>query len=171
MQGDVKLMSCISKKNEIMSCGDHSNCIDNAIGIAERTCSEKQLKFTSLRRNILRMIWEGHGPKKAYDLLSELQLTNQSAKPTTVYRTLEFLLENGFIHKVNSLNAFVGYSHPSKHQDCYFLICDSCNEIGEYCDATITSAIKTISEKNQFMIKNATLEIAGRCNSCIQNTD
>ena len=117
------------------------------------------------------MIWEGHGPKKAYDLLSELRLTNQSAKPTTVYRTLEFLLENGFIHKVNSLNAFVGCSHPSKHQDCYFLICDSCNEIGEYCDATITSAIKTISEKNQFMIKNATLEIAGRCNSCIQNTD
>ena len=164
-------MSCISGKNGIVPCEDHKDCIDKAMEIAEQTCSEKQLKFTNLRREILRMIWEGHGPKKAYDLLSELQLTNQSAKPATVYRTLEFLIENGFVHKVNSLNAFVGCSHPLKHQDCYFLICDSCNDISEYCDPAITSAIKTITERNQFTVKNTTLEIAGRCNSCIQHTD
>ena len=81
------------------------------------------------------------------------------------------LIENGFVHKVNSLNAFVGCSHPLKHQDCYFLICDSCNDISEYCDPAITSAIKTITKRNQFTVKNTTLEIAGRCNSCIQHTD
>ena len=161
-------MSCISGKNEIVPCESHRDCIDKAMEIAEQTCSEKQLKFTNLRREILRMIWEGHGPKKAYDLLEKLQLTNQSAKPATVYRTLEFLLANGFIHKVNSLNAFVGCSHPSKHPDCYFLICDNCNDISEYCDKAIATAIKTIAEKNQFRITNTTLEIAGRCNSCVQ---
>ena len=94
-----------------MPCEDHKDCIDKAMEIAERTCSEKQLKFTNLRREILRMIWEGHGPKKAYDLLRELQLSNQSAKPATVYRTLEFLIENGFVHKVNSC---LLYTSPSQ---------------------------------------------------------
>jgi len=164
-------LSCISGKNGIVPCEDHKDCIDKAMEIAEQTCSEKQLKFTNLRREILRMIWEGHGPKKAYDLLRELQLTNQSAKPATVYRTLEFLIENGFVNRVNSLNAFVGCSHPLKQQDCYFLICDNCNDISEHCDPAITSAIKTITERNQFTLKNTTLEIAGHCNSCIQHTD
>ena len=113
----IMILSCISEKNGITPCEEHRDCIDKAMEIAEQTCSEKQIKFTNLRRKILRMIWEGHGPKKAYDLLSQLQLTNQSAKPATVYRTLEFLIENGFVHKVNSLNAFVGCSHPLKHQD------------------------------------------------------
>ena len=164
-------MSCISGKNGIVPREGHKDCIDKAMEIAEQTCSEKQLKFTNLRREILRMIWEGHGPKKAYDLLRELQLTNPSAKPATVYRTLEFLIENGFVHKVNSLNAFVGCSHPLKQQDCYFLICDNCHDISEHCDPAITSAIKTITERNQFTLKNTTLEIAGHCNSCIQYTD
>ena len=136
---------------------DHRDYIDKPMEIAEQTCSEKQLKFTNLRRKILHMIWEGHGPKKAYDLLNELPLTSQSAKTATVYRTLEFLIENGFVHKVNSQNAFVGCSHPVKHQDCYFLICDNCNDISEYCNPAITSAIKTITELNQFIVKNTTL--------------
>ena len=164
-------MLCISEENGITPCEDPTDCIDKAMEIAEQTCSERQIKFTNLRRKILQMIWEGHGPKKAYDLLRELQLTNQSAKPATVYRTLEFLIENGFVHKVNSLNAYVGCSHPLKYQDCYFLICDNCNDISEYYDPAITSAIKTIAEQNQFTAKNTTLEIAGRCNSCVQVSD
>ena len=51
-------MSCISEENEIMSCENHRHCIEKAMEIAERICSEKQLKFTNLRRKILRMIWE-----------------------------------------------------------------------------------------------------------------
>ena len=150
---------------------DHRDYIDKPMEIAEQTCSEKQLKFTNLRRKILHMIWEGHGPKKGYDLLSELQLTNQSAEPPTVYRTLEFLIESGFVHKVSSLNAFVSCSQPLKPQDCYFLVCDNCNDISEFCDPAISYAIKTITERNQFTVKNTTLEIAGRCDSCIQHTD
>ncbi|MDC1427825.1 transcriptional repressor [Rhodospirillaceae bacterium] len=154
-----------------MPCEDHGVCVTTALEVADRICSEKQLKFTKLRQDILRMIWEEHVPQKAYDLLDKLQTTNYSAKPATVYRTLDFLLKNGFIHKVASLNAFVGCSDPSNHEECYFLICDSCNEISEYCDPTISSAIRTITDKNQFMVLNTTLEIAGKCNECAQILD
>ena len=151
----------------MIQCEDHEQCISTAIEVAERVCSEKQLKFTDLRKDILRMVWEGHGPQKAYDLLNKLQTINHSAKPATVYRALDFLITNGFIHKVASLNAFVGCSHPLKHNECYFLICEDCKNISECCDSNISAAIKATTTHNKFVAKNTTLEISGHCNECL----
>ena len=105
------------------------------------------------------------------DLLNKLQQTNPSAKPATVYRALDFLIKNGFIHKVASLNAFVGCSHPLKHKECYFLICDDCKNISECCDPNITAAIQTTTAQNQFSAKNTTLEISGHCNECLNRSE
>ena len=151
----------------MIQCEDHEQCISTAIEVAERVCSEKQLKFTDLRKDILRMVWEGHGPQKAYDLLNKLQTINRSAKPATVYRALDFLITNGFIHKVASLNAFVGCSHPLKHNECYFLICEDCKNISECCDPNISAAIQATTAHNKFVAKNTTLEISGHCNECL----
>ena len=151
----------------MIQCEDHEQCISTAIEVAERVCSEKQLKFTDLRKDILRMVWEGHGPQKAYDLLNKLQTINRSAKPATVYRALDFLITNGFIHKVASLNAFVGCSHPLKHNECYFLICEDCKSISECCDPNISAAIQATTTHNKFVAKNTTLEISGHCEACL----
>ena len=151
----------------MIQCEDHEQCISTAIEVAERACSEKQLKFTDLRKDILRMVWEGHGPQKAYDLLNKLQTINRSAKPATVYRALDFLITNGFIHKVASLNAFVGCSHPLKHNECYFLICEDCKSISECCDPNISAAIQATTTHNKFVAKNTTLEISGHCEACL----
>ena len=151
----------------MIQCEDHEQCISTAIEVAERVCSEKQLKFTDSRKDILRMVWEGHGPQKAYDLLNKLQTINRSAKPATVYRALDFLITNGFIHKVASLNAFVGCSHPLKHNECYFLICEDCKSISECCDPSISAAIQATTTHNKFVAKNTTLEISGHCNECL----
>jgi Fur family zinc uptake transcriptional regulator len=101
-----------------MPCEDHGVCITTALEVADRIRSEKQLKITKLRKDILRMIWEEYVPQKAYDLLGKFQTTNHSAKLATVYHTLDFLLKNGFSHKVASLNAFVGCSDPLNHEEC-----------------------------------------------------
>ena len=151
----------------MIQCEDHEQCISTAIEMANRICAEKQLNFTDLRRDILRMVWEGHGPQKAYDLLNKLQAINRSAKPTTVYRALDFLIANGFIHKVASLNAFVGCSHPLKHNECYFLICEDCKSISECCDPNISAAIQSTTTHYKFVAKNTTLEISGHCNECL----
>ena len=151
----------------MIQCEDHEECISTAIEVAERVCSEKQLKFTDLRKDILRMVWEGHGPQKAYDLLNKLQTINRSAKPATVYRALDFLITNGFIHKVASLNAFVGCSHPLKHNESYFLICEDCKSISECCDPNISAAIQATTTHNKFVAKNTSLEISGHCNECL----
>ena len=148
--------------------GSHNNCISNAIREAERICKDRELRFTDLRRKVLEIIWEGHKPTKAYYILDKLKDMDYSAKPPTVYRTLDFLIEQGLIHKLESLNAYVGCSHPGKHHECYFLICSECQEIKECCDRVIDEAITKTTSKNKFSPHHTTLEINGKCSNCIK---
>ena len=99
-------------------------------------------------------------------VLNDLKKNDASAKPPTVYRSLDFLMEHGFIHKIQSLNAFVGCSHPEEHEDCYFLICKECKNIEECCSNTVKKVLTSTSGKNNFSPNQVTLEITGICQDC-----
>ena len=148
-------------------CDKHEICVEDALLKADLICKDKGVRFTEIRKTILEMIWESHKPVKAYDLLDKLQKTILSARATTVYRALDFLLENGLIHKLNSLNAYVGCTHPIKHRDCYFLICSNCGDIEECCDDNLADTIKNTTDKNSFKPRKTSLEIEGTCNNCL----
>ena len=148
-------------------CANHKACVGDALHNAHKICEDKGLRFTVLRRKVLEMIWANHGPAKAYSILGKLKGKNAPAAPPTVYRALDFLLENGLIHKLNSLNAYVGCSHPLKHNACYFLFCRHCGEIKECCNSTLSRAIAGTAHKNKFKAQNITLEIEGECQACL----
>ncbi len=147
------------------SCHEHTVCIEDAISAASRICEERGLRFTDLRKKVLELVWENHGSAKAYDLLEKLG-EDYSAKPPTVYRALDFLQENGLVHKINSLNAYVGCSHPLQHQDCFFLICSACNEVQECCASHVAKVVRGMAEQSQFSPHHTTLEIEGECQDC-----
>ncbi|WP_169566162.1 transcriptional repressor [Sneathiella limimaris] len=144
---------------------EHAHCIKDAIQTATDICEERGLRFTDLRRHVLELVWENHGSVKAYDLLDRLG-EDYSAKPPTVYRALEFLQENGLVHKINSLNAYVGCSHPLKHRDCFFLICDNCKEVQECCAGEVADALRDMVKKQGFLPHHTTVEIEGICQDC-----
>lgn len=145
---------------------NHKVCIEDAILNAELICKDNGIRFTAIRRKVFELIWKSHNPIKAYDILDFLQEENAAARPTTVYRSIDFLIENGLIHKLNRLSAYVGCAHPRKHNDCYFLICSSCGDITECCDSKITEIIIGSSSNLNFKTKNVTLEIEGICQNC-----
>ncbi|MEP3248233.1 MAG: transcriptional repressor [Sneathiella sp.] len=147
------------------SCHEHTVCIEDAISTASRICEERGLRFTDLRRKVLKLVWENHGSAKAYDLLEKLG-EEYSAKPPTVYRALDFLQENGLVHKINCLNAYVGCSHPLQHRDCFFLICSACNEVQECCASDVAKAVRGMAEQSHFSPHHTTLEIQGECQDC-----
>ena len=148
-------------------CDDHRRCIDDAIAKAEFVCKDRGLRFTEIRRSILKLIWKNHKPSKAYDLLAEISKMDYSAKPPTVYRALDFLRANGFIHKINTLNAYVACTHTLKHNQCYFIICDKCDQVQECCDDAITETIERTLSSNRFSHKDIALEISGSCDDCL----
>ena len=148
-------------------CKNHRDCVDRAMRQADQTCREQSVRLTDLRRRVLEIIWADHTPSKAYDILAELAQGHAAAKPPTVYRALDFLMQHGLVHKINSLNAYVGCSHPQSHRECYFLICQKCGAIEECCSPDIAKVISNTVNANDFTLRKATVEISGKCADCL----
>lgn len=132
----------------------------------ENLCIQRGIRFTPIRKQILQLIWDSHCAKKAYDLLEEIKPFFKNAKPVTVYRTLDFLQEQGFIHKIESLNAFIACNQGHCDYERMFLICTQCHEIEEQ---TGKDMAKTINEELQhtgFIHHYKTIEIQGLCVNC-----
>lgn len=147
---------------------DHDTCIENAVADAERICAARGTRFTELRRRILTMIWQGHKAVKAYDLLDQLATEGGSAKPPTVYRALDFLMEEGLVHKIESLNAYVGCPHPGDSHISQFLICDNCETVEEVTSEALNKAVAKAAADSGFTINKQTLELHGLCKNCLQ---
>lgn len=148
-------------------CEEHDHCIENALEQAQLVCDENDSRFTSLRKRVLKLIWARHEPVKAYDLLSELQKVDKAAKPSTIYRTLDFLLELGLVHKIHRQNAYVGCVNPKEDRPYFFLVCINCHKVTEKHDEEYYKLVKNITKKHQFKMRDTSFEIEGLCNNCV----
>ena len=111
---------------------------------------------------------ETDGGMGAYDLLERLKLTEPAAKPATIYRALEFLTEQGFIHKIESSNAFMLCHHFGHHHPAQLLICDKCGSVNELHSDVLQQEFGTLAKKQGFQIKHQTIEAHGFCHKCQQ---
>jgi Fur family zinc uptake transcriptional regulator len=131
-----------------------------------RASHERGLRLTPLRREVLELVAGSDKPAKAYDLLDQLRERHGNAAPPTVYRALDFLLENGFIHKLESINAFVYCPHPAQSHQVPFLICDKCSSATEVCDERVADLIRAQALALGFKPQDQTLEVHGICKQC-----
>ncbi len=130
-------------------------------------CADKDAKLTPLRRQVLGLILEAPQPTGAYDLLDRLRATRDSAAPPTVYRALEFLLENGLVHKLERLSAFVGcIAHEDHAHAAQFLICRGCGRVAEIEDLELAHALNDAARRLGFTVGKATIEAEGQCADC-----
>lgn len=145
---------------------DHVCCREKAIRTAEQLCNQRGVRFTPIRREVLELIWESHCAVKAYDLLDKIKPQTGSAKPATVYRALDFLLEQGLIHKVESLNAFIGCSFSDRQHEQLLLTCVKCHEVEERPGEHVMEAIAKELEQATFIMQHKAIEIHGICGRC-----
>ncbi len=129
-------------------------------------CDERGLRLTPLRERVLRLVAEAETPVKAYDLLDQVRDDKGVAAPPTVYRALDFLLEHGFIHKLESINAFVGCHQPRVQHSAPFLICDGCQRAVELEDEKVVALLTKQARALGFEPQAQTLEVHGRCARC-----
>lgn len=147
---------------------DHAQCIDEALQRAADLCARRGARLTTLRRRVLELVWQGHASVKAYDLLAQLSNEDGSAKPPTVYRALDFLMAHGLVHRLESLNAYVGCPQPDASHMSQFLICNACGTVAEFEAAAIEAAIVEEAEDAGFTVEAQTVEVRGRCRHCGQ---
>ena len=124
---------------------------------ARAYCEQRGARFTPLREKVYEILVSKHGPMGAYELLDSLKETESSAKPATVYRALDFLLDFGFIHRLESTNAFVA---------CYHFGCNHPVQ-SEGLQETLDSQAK----QHGFKVSKQTIEAHGLCADCQQTED
>ncbi len=145
---------------------DHDRCVADALARAERVCSARGARLTPVRRRVLALLWQAHRPVLAYDLLEQLRAARRRAAPPTVYRALEFLQAHGLVHRIESLNAYVGCADPSHPHSGQFLICDGCRAVAELDDPRIGKVIEARARAAGFHCREQTIEVRGRCPRC-----
>lgn len=146
---------------------DHSRCVSHALAEAESICARQGLRLTALRKRVLELVWQSHKPLGAYDILGVLsEEDGRRAAPPTVYRALDFLLENGLVHRIASLNAFVGCNQPEHAHQGQFLICRSCHAAIELEKTSISEAIVASATDVGFSVEGQTVEVVGLCAGC-----
>ena len=147
---------------------NHEVCRTKAVQTADRLCAERGVQLTTIRRQVLELIWGSHKAVKAYDLLDQMKPQQNSAKPATVYRALDFLLEQGLIHRVESLNAFIGCTCSEQQHEQLLLICLQCQEVEERPGKRVMQAVSQELSQAGFMPHHKAIEVQGVCKHCKQ---
>lgn len=137
-----------------------------ALAAAEGLCEARGTRLTELRRRVLEIVCASARPIGAYAILDVLRDDGRTGAPPTVYRALDFLLEQGLIHRLASLNAFIGCSHPAEHHGGQFLICEQCGCVGELDSHEVEDGIARAAAAVGFIARTQMVEILGRCAAC-----
>ena len=145
---------------------DHGLCVAEAMRDAERICARRGVRLTTLRYRVLQLVWSSHAPIGAYGLLERLSRDWRRATPPTVYRALDFLLAQGLVHRIESLNAFVGCADPAAAHAGQFLICRDCGAAAELHDPRVNRAITRGAAELGFLAEERTVEVRGLCPVC-----
>ena len=145
---------------------DHAVCVDEALGTAETLCIERGARLTPLRRRVLELVWSSHRPVGAYDILGRLDDGSRKPAPPTVYRALDFLIEHGLVHRIESMNAYLGCNHPEQSHTGQFLICRECGDVTEMDDDEVRQTLRRKAALQGFDARSQTVELVGICANC-----
>ena len=146
---------------------DHDRCASEAIAHAETICGARRERLTPIRRQVLEALLASHHPLGAYELIDRLAQRGGRPAPITIYRALDFLREQGLVHRIESRNSFIACVHNHDSTDpVVFLICEKCGAVGEAASAAVADTIKSASRAAGFVPRTPVIEISGICAHC-----
>ncbi len=147
------------------------NNIETALEKAHSQCKRSGLKLTDKRCNVLKILLQSGEPLSAYDIADHYR--SQIGEPLSAmsaYRMLDFLLQAGLVHKLETTNQYVACSHIAckhEHQVPQFLICDRCHSVKEVgLRKPLLNELKASIENTGFSLFSQQLELHGLCRQC-----
>jgi Fur family zinc uptake transcriptional regulator len=149
---------------------DHRQCVAALLAAAERLCAARRVRLTEGRRRVLEILAASHSAVGAYDIIDRLAERGRRPAPVTVYRALDFLIGQGLVHRLASVNAYVACARPYGDHGAQFLICERCGTVAEISSAALDHAIVDGADAAGFDISAPMVEVVGRCDRCRRGT-
>ena len=144
--------------------GDNSEALNRA----EAACRVRGASLTAIRREVLDLLYGSPTGVKAYDLLARIKEARPGASPPTVYRALDFLIEQGLAHKIGRMNLFVACRHASHQIPSLFLVCPKCSGVTELQEQSVMSALSTRLAEAGHRLESPEVEISALCPECVR---
>jgi len=148
---------------------DHGRCTADALAHAEALCAARGQRLTPLRRQVLETLAASHRTLGAYDIIERMAGQGTRPAPITVYRALDFLLEHGLVHRIESRNAFlacIGDHGDVAAASTVFLICERCGAVGEASSAAVAKTLQAAARAAGFTPRARVIEVTGICAHC-----
>jgi len=139
-----------------------------ALADASELCKQRHVQLTARRKALLQILWEQpHRPQGAYPLMRRLEtVTGRQVTATSVYRALEFLLDEGLAMRVESRNAYLPCPHPGTPSSGAFFLCDLCGMAMGVNDPVLERALARRARSIGFRILRRVIEFQGLCERC-----
>lgn len=147
---------------------DHANCVQSGLRAAEERCAQEKLRLTPVRRKVLELLLQDHRALGAYAILDRLREEGFGSQPPVAYRALDFLVEHGFVHKIERLNAFVACAHPGANHSPAFMICRNCDAVAEAHSTPVKGSLGDAARAAGFEIERTVVEAEGLCPDCTE---
>ena len=146
---------------------DHAQCSHDAMAQAEAICASRGQRLTPIRRQVLEALLGSHKPLGAYEIIDVMAAGGGRPAPITVYRALDFLRDNGLVHRIESRNAFIACVHNhATGALVVFLICETCGAVGEALSSAAAESLRSAAKSAGFTPKTPVIEVAGVCAHC-----
>ena len=114
---------------------------------------------------VLSIIKKNQKHLTAYEILEKFKKI-KPVQPMTVYRALDALIKDGFIHKSNQTKTFIlcNHDHREEHNPA-LAICKNCGETDEL-DANIFKKIFKTNKLKKFNLSQFEIEVSTLCRAC-----
>jgi len=145
---------------------DHNCCIQNTVDVADKHCKQAGLQLTPIRKRVLEILLEEHRALGAYEILDRLRQEKLGSQPPVAYRALDFLVKNGFAHKIERMNAFVACTQPGEAHTPVFMICRECDTVAESTSELSQGQLGRTAKDLGFSIERIVIEAEGLCPNC-----
>jgi Fur family transcriptional regulator, zinc uptake regulator len=123
--------------------------------------------LTRLRKEVLQQLHQSPEGLKAYAILKRIQGGFPSVSATTVYRALEFLVEQGLAHRLPGHNLFTAcrlVHNPVR--PCLFLVCRSCRIVIEMEDDGVARTLEHCLGRTGYRLEDPSVELSALCPTC-----
>jgi Fur family transcriptional regulator, zinc uptake regulator len=145
---------------------DHAACTHDVLALAERRLADAGQRMTPVRRRALEILLGSPRALGAYEVLERLVADGFANQPPVAYRALEFLEEQGLVHRIRRLNAYAACMHVGEVHAPAFLICRACHAVAEAPAGAVVAALEEAAQKMHFTVERSTIEALGLCPAC-----
>ena len=147
---------------------NHETCKRAALRWAERECADRGLNLTESRRRVFEILLEQHKALGAYEILDRLGTAGKRPQPPIAYRALDFLVEHGFVHRIEKRNAYIACADPGGDHAPAFMLCKGCDAVAELPGDLLADGLAAAAAHAGFAPERSVIEIEGVCTACRQ---